>query len=119
MTKQEYLSQLNSVAVNDDKVSEIEKVYGVLKNEVVKEILSNAEETIFLDDDIRSLEFSEIKDADKELHVGFSQKHFLPLFDCCENNFIIYNIPNNSWAMFNINDEVLFSEKSSLHDLLN
>ena len=119
MTKQEYLSQLNSVAVNDDKVSEIEKVYGVLSNEVVKEILSNAEETIFLDDDIRSLEFSEIKDADKELHVDFSQRHFLPLFDCYENNFIIYNIPQNNWAMFNINDEVLFMEKSSLHDLLN
>ena len=118
MTKQEYLSQLNYVAINDEKVSEIEKVYGVLNNEMVKKILSNAEETIFLDDDARSLEFSEIKDADKELHVGFSQKHFLPLFDCFENNFIIYDISQNNWAMFNINDEVLFTEKSSLHDLL-
>ena len=59
MTKKQYLEQILKETVDGGRVSEVERVYGAELPEVLKKIISNNEETIFLDDGVRILAFKE------------------------------------------------------------
>ena len=52
------------------------------------------------------------------LHVEFKKKGLLPVADCRENDFILYDFINGMWAKFNIVDEIIFKERLSLEELL-
>ena len=121
MNSKEYLSKIQNTSIAINTVKTIEKLYGDIKNDIVKKILSRMVEmnnTEFLDNGYRVLDYEEIIDADDDLHVDFSSKGLLPLFDCSDNDFIVYDVNNNEWLKFNIVDEVKFRENSELEELL-
>lgn len=118
MTTKDYIEKVSEININQHKVSMISQKYGSDFPDIVSHILSDSDETIFFDDNIRKLSFSEIYNAEQELHVAFISKHILPLFDCCDNDFIVFDMSENKWSKFNIIDEVLFKNKTSITELL-
>lgn len=118
MTKSEYIKTLPSVKLDEKKITKIENVYDTVFPEVVKKIISSAEETVFFDDDYRILSVAEIADAKNDLHVDFKSKGIIPLVDCGENDFIVYHFNDDIWSKFNIIDETVFKKKATLEDLL-
>lgn len=118
MTKKEYLENIFNATIDNSKVDKIESVYGKNLPDLLKKIISNCEEAVFFDDNVRVLSYMEIIDAESDLHVQFSTKGLIPIVDCGENDFIVYHINDNIWSKFNIVDETVFKKKESLEDLL-
>lgn len=118
MTRKEYFSKLKSVSVNDKIVTCVETVYGHTLPIVIKQILSFSKESVFFDDEYRTLSLAEILDAQADLHVDFKSLGLIPLIDCGENDFIVYCINDDSWSKYNIIDELAFKKRTSLEDLL-
>jgi hypothetical protein len=117
MTNKEYLEGMDELQIDNEKVSKIESLYGSKVPEVVKKIISNNDETIFLEE-CRVLSLVEIADAETDLHVDFKGKQILPLFDCMDNDFIVYHYGTGKWSLFNIVDECVFKMRDSLAELL-
>lgn len=118
MKKNEYLSSLESVAIDAKKIEKIQKAYNVDLPEVIQKMITLANETLFFDDGTRVLSFEEIVDAEKDLHVAFKEKGIIPLVDCGENDFIVYHFGDRVWSKFNIVDETIFKKKNNLEELL-
>ncbi len=117
MTVKEYLSQLPSFEIDDKKVSKIEKIYGMTLPETVRKIVSKCDKPLFVDD-YRVLSFAEIKDANDDLEVNFVEECIIPLIDCGDNDFIVYNFKTKKWSLFNIIDNCSFKAKSKLEELM-
>ncbi|MDD6488254.1 MAG: hypothetical protein PUG48_00350 [Clostridia bacterium] len=117
MTVKEYFELLPSLKIDNNKVSEIEKVYGTILPETVKKIVSECDESFFIDD-YRVLSFDEIRDAEENLEVKFSDFDIIPLFDCGNNDFIVYHFKTEKWSLFNIVDACIFKIKSRLDELM-
>lgn len=118
MTRSEYINALARLKIDSSKVSKLEKDYEASFPNTVKKIISNADDTIFFDDEYRVLSFDEVEDAEKDLHVDFKSKGIIPLLDCGENDFIVYHFKDDFWSKFNIIDETVFKKKKSLDELL-
>lgn len=119
MNKNDFIQELQNQKIDDRKVKQIEDLYKCNISDEVKQIVSNCDETIFFDDDdSRVLSFDEILDAEEDLHVEFIKKKMLPLFDCLDNDFIVYKTDTHTWTRFNIVDEIDFDEADSLEELL-
>lgn len=117
MTNKEYLERMDELQIDNEKVSKIEGLYETKMPEVVRKIISNNDETIFLEE-CRVLSLLEIAGAEADLHVDFKGKQILPLFDCMDNDFIVYHYGTGKWSLFNIVDECVFKIRNSLMDLL-
>lgn len=117
MTNREYLERIEELQIDNAKVSKIEGLYGTEVPEIVKRIISNNDKTIFLEE-CRVLSLAEIADAETDLHVDFKGKQILPLFDCMDNDFIVYHYGTGKWSLFNIVDECVFKMRNSLAELL-
>lgn len=117
MTRKEYLTKLDGVSINDDFVRCVEAVYGHALPTVVKQMLSFSKESVFFDDEFRTLSLAEVLDAQADLHVDFKALGLVPVVDCGENNFIVYHIGDDSWSKYNIVDETIFKKRSQLRDL--
>ena len=117
ISKTTYLKDIENVEINDRNVSKIKAVYGEIPL-IVQKIISYSSSSVFLDNGCKQLSISEIIDADKDLGVDFSKLKMIPLFDCGENDFIVYNLKSNSWSKYNTNDNSVFKKSSSLKDLL-
>lgn len=118
MTGKEYLKVLADVKVDKKKTEKIALIYAEKLPEIILKIVSNAEEPVFLEDGYRVLSYAEIIDAEKDLHIGFKGMSIIPLVDCGENDFVVYNFNDNIWSKFNIIDETFFKKKNKLEDLL-
>lgn len=117
MTRKEYLQEISKCKINSDKVGEVERIYGKELPDVIKQMISYSDNSIFFDDGWRTLAFSEIKDAEQDLHVEFVKLGIIPVADCGENDFIVYHFVDVIWSKFNIIDECTFKKKSSLKEL--
>lgn len=117
MNKQDFLNSLNNIQVNNKKVSMVEETYEGKFSNVVNSILSSCDKPLFIDD-TRLLTYNEILDADEDLGTNFIQQQLLPLFDCGDNDFIVYHITKESWSLYNIIDECVFKNVKSLDELL-
>lgn len=105
MTGKEFLSSLESQKIDFKIVEEIEKKYGFEIPEVVQKIISASVESVFFDDDWRTLSVDEILDASEDLHVDFEGQMLLPIVDTGENDFIVYHAEDDTWSKFNIIEE--------------
>ena len=114
------LSDLSNVTVDNSFVSNLEKEYASSLPDKVKLIVSINEETVFYEDFplLRSLSHAEITDASSDMAVDFIGKKILPLFDMGDNDYIVYDITEKVWCMFNIVDDVKFGSCKELIDLL-
>lgn len=116
MTRYEFMSYIQTVEVNDEIVSSIERKYSEILPEQIRIIVSCSQESIFFDDGWRLLSFDEVMDASDDLHVDFVNLKLLPLFDTGDNDFIVYHFENKIWSKFNIVDEVSFKNKKNLDE---
>ena len=117
MNKKQFLLVVEATQVNEKALKEITKLYGEIKSDLIKKALSLQKDTLFFDD-YRLLAHEEIIKANEELHVNFTGRKILPLIDCGENDFIVYNILKNNVSKFNIVDETFFKERATLSDIL-
>ena len=117
MTRKEYLQEINECKINIYQVEKIEKIYGKGLPDIVKQMVSYSEDSIFFDDGWRTLALSEIEDAEQDLHVEFVRQEIIPVVDCGENDFIVYHFVEKIWSKFNIIDETIFKKKCSLEEL--
>lgn len=116
MTKKEFLSRIKSQKIDFKIVEKIENKYGFEVPEIVQKIISSSVESVFFDDDWRTLSVDEILDASEDLHVNFEDRMLLPIVDTGENDFIVYHAENNTWSKFNIIDESYFKLKDSFYE---
>ena len=118
MNRNDYLRELPNQKIDESKVKQVEEVYGCTLPEEVQRILSNCDETVFFDDDdCRVLSFDEILEAPETLCELFVENKMIPLFDCMDNDFIVYKADSHKWLMFNTEDEMDFDEAEHLADL--
>lgn len=118
MTREEYLQVIGKCKINNSKVNEIENIYGKEIPDIIQRMISYSDDSIFFDDDWRTLSFSEIAEADSDLHTAFIEKGFIPIVDCGENDFIIYHFADGIWSKYNIIEECIFKKKHLLEELL-
>ncbi|WP_297870034.1 hypothetical protein [uncultured Oscillibacter sp.] len=117
MTRKEYLVKLESVSINNDVVHCVEAMCGLTLPTMVKQMLSFSKESVFFDDEFRTLSLAEILDAQADLHVDFKDLGLIPVVDCGENDFIVYHTSDDSWSKYNIVDETIFKKRPQLKDL--
>ena len=112
----EYLTGLSRIERDAGKIAAIEKIYGKIKSDIVVKIISGATETVFFANGsaLRVLSFAEMEDAGED----FSGRHLLPLFDCGDNDFIVYNVLTDDWSKFNVTERIIFKRKRSLIELI-
>lgn len=119
MTPTVFMEELSQQAINDEKVTLIQKVYSThLPDEVSRLIAFTSDNSIFIADERRLLSFKEILHAADTMHVDFVRYGIIPLIDCYDNDFIVFNFKTQSWSMFNIVDQISFNDGQELKDLL-
>ena len=118
MNVQEFILKTKANTINIYSCMELYSKYLGEWPDFVLRLISNCQDTLFLDDGKRVLSFTEILNAETELHVDFSDKGLLPLVDCGDNDFIVYSFKEKNWALFNIVDEVLFHKADSIESLI-
>lgn len=116
MTLNEYIEITKNANVNDSYIKELEKIYGEISEEYIKQIYSTTVMDYFFEaeDILRLLTPQEILVAPENLHVNFREKKCIPLFDTGDNDFIVYLLEKNVWSYFNIVNQTFFSEADSL-----
>ena len=118
MTSLEYIKEINKSTIDNEKINHITEKYSDQLPDIVKKIVSYSDSGIFLDDEIRILSYEEILNAEKDLHVPFKDLCILPLADCEDNDFIVFDYKNSLWAKFNIVDKTIFKKRQTLEELL-
>lgn len=117
MTRKEYLYEIGKCKLSNNKVNIVEKKYGKEIPDIIKQVISYADDSIFFDDGWRVLALSEIIGAEQDLHVEFVSLGIIPIADCSENDFIVYHLRDRVWSKFNITDEIAFKKKATLEEL--
>ena len=118
MDKKQFLQAVSVQKLDLEKVSVIQGIYGFIPTEEIEKIISICEDPVFIDDKCRLLAYTEIQNAKEDLHVDFAAQKLLPLFDCFDNDFIVWHSDTQEWSLFNIIDRISFKYCSSLQELL-
>lgn len=118
MNKSDYLDAASKWEIVDERVEAIGETYTLRLPELLQRIISHSDEPYFFDDGSHILSLDEMLGVEETLGVSFSDKHLVPVVDCCDGDFIVYNYGNDVWAIYNIVDDVLFRSGNSLGDLL-
>ena len=116
----EKLDSINNVQIDEAFVNKVESVYQTELSDEVKRVLSLSKEAVPYEDQmmLRGLSNSEILNASKNLQVDFIEHSVLPVFYTGDNDYAAYDFSEGQWCLFNIVDELKFSEGSSLADVL-
>jgi len=117
MELSEFFTQIGNCVIDTVKVSKIEKMYGAVLPEIAKKIISYSNKPVFVGE-YRVISYSEIVNAEDDLHVPFINKGMIPFVDCMNNDFIVYDFANNIWTKYNIVDRCRFAEQKSLEQLM-
>lgn len=117
MKRLEYLNAVTECRFNTEAIKRVEDKYNLSLPDMVKCIISFSQGVVFFDNGYRTLSLDEIVNADKEIHVNFTEKQIIPLFDCGENDFIVYNYASLEWSKFNIIEECAFKSRKTISDL--
>ena len=118
MDKDLFLQAVSDNEVDFDKVSKIQEIYGFTLTEEIEKLVSKCGESVFISEECRLLALSEILNANEELHVNFVLQKILPLFDCFDNDFIVWHYDIQKWSLYNIIDQISFNYKTELTELL-
>ena len=118
MNRKEFLHIIEKSKIEEETVSKIENQYRHQVPQVIKEIVSYSQDSVFFEDGYRTLSVSEILEASTDLHIDFVNQGMIPIIDCGENDFIVYHFEESLWSKFNIIDEKKKKKRTSLTDLL-
>lgn len=118
MTRKEFLQAVEKSKIDELIVANVENLYGHSLPQIIKEMVSYSQDSIFFDDGYRTLSLSEILEAETDLHVDFIKYSMIPIIDCGDNDFIVYRFKDCLWSKFNITDGSVFKKRKSLFELL-
>jgi hypothetical protein len=100
-------------------LNQIESVYGSLTDDIVCILkIGDTAFSTYQGRKVRFLGLNEISNAEKFLHIPFSELKKIPLFDLGNNDFICYDLEKQVYSVFNIIDEIDFFSSASLISLL-
>ena len=117
MTITECLHKIETTKVDRKVVSTLSKTYTTDIPAIIEQIVSLFKSGGFVGS-YRFLSLDEIEYAEDDLHVDFKKRNIIPLVDCGDNDFIVYDYCNEKWMMFNIVEKVAFKKKPNFDDLL-
>jgi len=118
MKRKDLIEKLKSVSVVTEKVEDMQKEYGTEFSQEMKSIISQSIEPLFFEDNSRMLSYGEIFSADIEYDNNFKELGIVPLIECFDNDFIVYNIRTGMYEMYNIIEKIAFNENKTLKDVL-
>ncbi|MCF2556005.1 hypothetical protein JQM64_00370 [Fournierella massiliensis] len=118
MMHEEFFKLLENTSVNDETVASVESAYKLTLPDTLKKVLSVSTEDVFVDEK-RLLSLSEILSADIEYGTAFIAQKLIPVFDSMDNDFIVFDLQENTWTMFNIVDLCQFAKRELLADYFN
>lgn len=105
-------------------VQEMELIYGIklkVSSNIAKFISNLSAEPIFYKSTpkfLRQLDFDSIKNFHNEYGIDVSTKKLIPLFDIADAQFIVYDLNDDSWGIWHIDDKQPYSKKKILMDVL-
>ncbi len=70
------------------------------------------------DTECRILDLDEILSASEDMEVDFLKEKLVPLVDCFDNDYLVYDFSKQIFCMFNISDEMSFSDYKNLDEFL-
>lgn len=117
MTLAACIKKIHATEVDRDVAHTLSKVYGHNIPAIVEQIVTLFKTGGFVDG-YRFLSLDEIEYADEDLHVNFKKRSIIPLIDCSDNDFIVYDYLSEKWMVFNIVEMVSFKKKASFDELL-
>lgn len=117
MKNKEFLEKLSKCELDGKKIDMVEKAYDTSFPVQVRAIISSCNTPVFLEE-YRVLSFSEIINAEDDLKVNLKKEKIIPLIDCGDNDFIVYDFSKKRWAKYNIIENCLFKGNCNLSDLL-
>ncbi len=119
MTPQQFEQSSNLTKRDEAFAQQLALTYGGVVSDKVLALCETVPEGIFFDGTFcRKLSTSEILNAKEMLHVDFPAAGILPVFDCGDNDFIVYRLTDKKWVKFNIVDETSFSESEDWKKLI-
>lgn len=117
MTVTECLQKIQKTKVDRKVVSTLSTVYSADVPPIIEQIVTLFKSGGFVGS-YRFLSLDEIEYAEEDLHVHFKKRNIIPLVDCGDNDFIVYDYCNEKWMLFNIVEKVAFKKTSNFDDLL-
>lgn len=118
MNKSEYLNAVNQWEIVDERVEAVANAYHKRLPELLQRIISRSDEPYYFDDGSHVLSLDEMLSIEETLGVSFSDKHLIPVVDCCDGDYIVYDYGRGVWAIYNIVDDVSFKQGNSLVKLI-
>lgn len=118
MNIKQYTDLIKNNDIISEAVSSIEELYGVTLNDDLKHIVSVVLDDYFIDEKCRVLSIKEILRSEDFIGVDFTELNMIPLIDCKDDDYIVYNFENQKYEMYNIYDEVSFREGENMKILL-
>lgn len=118
MNRKEFLDSLKGISVKKEIEDKLFSVYGKSIPETVLKILSlYPSPELFDENESRTLSLNEVLNAEEDNGVAFKSRGIIPIADCGDNDFIVWDSRKNAWCMYNILDETLFSITEDFDDL--
>ena len=108
---------ITELSMFDPVAIEIENEYAVLLPMEVKMLLKDYEGQFIQVGDgehYRILDKAEILNTERHLGLDCLKMGVIPLIDCKDNNFLVYNAGNNVFEMMNIVDGMPFNRYPTL-----
>lgn len=99
------------ISLIESKMSLIKSIYSVKKiNRLILSLFLFENKFIEVNEknSWRILGINEVENAEQELNVDFVSKKILPIVDCFDNDYIVFDFSSECFCMFNIVDEISF-----------
>jgi len=116
MRLRDALAELDKVEIDKASVSEIEALYKTSLPNEVKKVISLNKDGVSYDDKstFNGLSTNAILNAYNDLYIDFAALQYVPLFDIGDSEYIVYNLKNKCYAIYDISDDDEYSEKTNL-----
>lgn len=117
MSVSRYIEKVKTANIDKELVNKISEEYDAKLPELVEKLISVSGKGEFVNA-YRFLSFSEILYAEEDWGISLKEKKIIPIVDCNDNDFIVYNASEKEWQMYNIVDEISFQSAEELMDLI-
>ena len=102
-------------------IIDIPPIYRI--HEELQHFISACKREIFVENDSFSADFKvlsldEIIDAETDLGIDFRALKMIPVIDCYDNQFLVYQIDKRNWGLYSMDDDIIFDENESMEELL-
>lgn len=118
MTKSEYLNAASKWEIIDEIVEAVSNAYSRRLPKLLQRIVSHSDNPCFFGDGSHVLSLAEMLGVEETLGVSFADKHLIPVVDCCDGDYIVFDYDKGVWAIYNIVDDVTFKQRETLGELL-